>query len=91
MGGVGVGVDLAAFQDVAEAVIGFCQRQSAALTEEERQRVWLSLLDRLLAPQRAARKSRRDDDDEAVLSGAVALSSTSGVIDHGRCTLSGLG
>ena len=39
-----------AFQDRSQRLIEFCQRQATTLSEQDRERIWLSLLDQLLTP-----------------------------------------
>ena len=46
-----------AFQAASQSVIDFCQRQSSSMSEADRERVWLALLDELLLPQRTAKNS----------------------------------
>lgn len=45
------------FQAASQSVIDFCQRQANSLTETEREKVWLTLLDELLLPQRNAKNN----------------------------------
>lgn len=54
------------FQAASQSVIDFCQRQSSSLTEKEREKVWLTLLDELLVPQRSVKDN---PDATAILSG----------------------
>ena len=56
------------FQVASQSVFDFCQRQAGRMTEPERERVWLTLLDQLLSPQRAAKSQ---PDAEAILSGII--------------------
>lgn len=56
------------FQVASQSVFDFCQRQAGRMTESERERVWLTLLDQLLSPQRAAKSQ---PDAEAILSGII--------------------
>jgi hypothetical protein len=45
------------FHSASQSVLDFCQRQSATMTEMDRERIWLTLLDHLLAPQRMTKSS----------------------------------
>lgn len=54
------------FRSASQSVFDFCQRQAGRMSEEDRERVWLTLLDHLLAPQRTAKEQ---PDAEFILSG----------------------
>lgn len=45
------------FEAASQSVIDFCQRQASSLTEKERERIWLTLLDELLLPQRSLKEN----------------------------------
>ena len=45
------------FHSASQSVFNFCQRHSASMTEVDRERIWLTLLDHLLAPQRTTKSS----------------------------------
>lgn len=45
------------FHSSSQLVLDFCQRQTSSMTEVDRERIWLTLLDQLLAPQRTAKSS----------------------------------
>jgi len=45
------------FHSASQSVFNFCQRHSALMTEVDRERIWLTLLDHLLAPQRTTKSS----------------------------------
>lgn len=54
------------FQRKSQHVIDFCQRQGGAMSETERERIWLTLLDELLSPQKQA---KNQPNSSAILSG----------------------
>lgn len=54
------------FQGVSQLIIDFCQRQAGSLTEAEREKVWLTLLDELLVPQRNVQNK---SNESLILSG----------------------
>lgn len=58
------------FQAASQSVIDFCQRQAGSLTEKERERVWLTLLDELLVPQRNV---KNNPDSSTILSGTILI------------------
>jgi len=45
------------FHSASQSVIDFCQRQSISMIEEDREKIWLTLLDALLQPQRSTREN----------------------------------
>jgi hypothetical protein len=55
------------FEAASQSVIDFCQRQASSLTEKERERVWLTLLDELLLPQRSLKGN--PDASASIISG----------------------
>ena len=58
------------FQAASQSVIDFCQRQASSLTETEREKVWLTLLDELLLPQRNIKNS---PDAATIISGFIIV------------------
>ena len=55
------------FEAASQSVIDFCQRQAGSLTEKEREKVWLTLLDELLLPQRSLKEN--PDASASIISG----------------------
>lgn len=54
------------FHAASQSVFDFCQRQAGRMTEVDRERIWLSLLDQLLAPQQTV---KGQPDADFILSG----------------------
>ena len=46
------------FHSASQLVIEFCQRHSISMTEDDREKIWLTLLDELLQPQRSVRANQ---------------------------------
>ena len=55
------------FEVASQTVIDFCQRQATSLTEKEREKIWLTLLDELLLPQRNLKEN--PDATASIISG----------------------
>ena len=51
------------FHSASQSVIDFCQRQSISMTEKDREKIWLTLLDALLQPQRSLRENQPSNID----------------------------
>ena len=51
------------FHSASQSVINLCQRQSISMVEEDRERIWLTLLDALLQPQRSVRENQPSNID----------------------------
>lgn len=57
------------FESASQSVIDFCQRQVNTLGEKEREKIWLTLLDELLLPQR---EMKNTPDASVIISGSSA-------------------
>lgn len=55
------------FETASQSIIDFCQRQASSLTEQEREKIWLTLLDELLLPQRSLKEN--PDASSTIISG----------------------
>lgn len=58
------------FQQQSQRVIDFCLRQGGAMSESEREKIWLTLLDELLSPQKLA---RNQPDTSVIMSGNTCI------------------